>query len=105
MKQWNHFRLSGRLQASELRRRFCLQRLSFQAKCPLTHLFLCHGVGAGSTALRPEKLPAESRDGNGSLPRTRNLISEKVFTRPSTRACLDMRQQSIFATDATAILF
>src|SRR6266446_9334597 len=29
-------------------------------------------------------LLAENRDGNGSLPRSRNLISEKVFTRPST---------------------
>ena len=29
-------------------------------------------------------LLAENRDGNGSLPRPRNLISEKVFTRPST---------------------
>jgi hypothetical protein len=29
-------------------------------------------------------LPAENRDGNGSLPRSRNLISEKVFIRPST---------------------
>ena len=29
-------------------------------------------------------LLAENRDGNGSLPRSRNLISEKVFPRPST---------------------
>src|ERR1700687_5391025 len=29
-------------------------------------------------------LLAENRDGNGSLPRSRNLISEKVLTRPST---------------------
>src|ERR1700692_1236531 len=29
-------------------------------------------------------LLAENRDGNGSLPRPRNLISEKVLTRPST---------------------
>src|SRR6202521_4946254 len=29
-------------------------------------------------------LLAENRDGNGSLPRSRNLIPGKVFTRPST---------------------
>ena len=29
-------------------------------------------------------LLAENRDGNGSLPRSRNLISEKVSSRPST---------------------
>src|ERR1700681_1624200 len=29
-------------------------------------------------------LLAENRDGHGSLPRSRNLLSEKVFTRPST---------------------
>ena len=29
-------------------------------------------------------LLAENKDGNGSLPRSRNLISEKVSTRPST---------------------
>ena len=29
-------------------------------------------------------LLAENRDGNGSLPRSRNLISEKVFARPTT---------------------
>ena len=29
-------------------------------------------------------LLAENRDGNGSLPRSRNLISEEVLTRPST---------------------
>src|SRR3984893_15083744 len=29
-------------------------------------------------------LLAENRDGHGSLPRSRNLLSEKVLTRPST---------------------
>src|SRR6202521_4382864 len=29
-------------------------------------------------------LLAENGDGNGSLPRSRNLLSEKVLTRPST---------------------
>src|ERR1017187_7263006 len=49
--------------------RCCIDRLSW-------HLFRGKEFLPG--------LLAENRDGNGSLPRSRNLISEKVFTRPST---------------------
>src|ERR1017187_9670312 len=49
--------------------RCCIDRLSW-------HLFRGKEFLPG--------LLAENRDGNGSLPCSRNLISEKVLTRPST---------------------
>jgi hypothetical protein len=52
----------------------------------LSHSGSCRG-NLKSLFREKEFLPgllAENRDGNGSLPRSRNLISEKVFTRPST---------------------
>jgi len=57
--------------------------------CARTNAIALRSCGDNLKSLLREKeflpgLLAENRDGNGSLPRSRNLISEKVFTRPST---------------------